>query len=285
MTAANDANDAVSLGLIAGGGLFPLLVADGARRQGCRVHVVALRGLTDPELHNHADAFRWSAITRPGAWVRFFRRHRVGSVILAGYVRKAEMFSRFRWLRMWPDLTAIRIWFFRLKDRRNDAVLSAIADEFARHGMIMDACTKFTPEHMAPAGLLTQTRPTAAQLRDADFGWPLARELGKLDIGQSVAVREAEVIAVEAIEGTDGMIERAGALCPRGGWTLIKTSKPRQDPRFDVPTVGPGTIEGLRRNGGKLLVIEAGKTLILEREKMIAEADAAGIAILARHDA
>jgi DUF1009 family protein len=128
---------------------------------------------------------------------------------------------------------------------------------------------------------LTKSRPSAGQQRDIDFGWPVAKEMGRLDIGQSIAVKEQEVIAVEAIEGTDRMIERAGRLCRQGGWTLIKVAKPNQDMRFDVPTVGPDTIENLRVNGAKMLVIEADKTFVVEREAMVAKADRYGIIIVA----
>jgi len=145
----------------------------------------------------------------------------------------------------------------------------------------MRDCIEFTQEHLAPEGVLTRTQPTAAQLADAEFGWRIAKEMGRLDIGQSVAVKEMEVIAVEAIEGTDHMIERAGTLCPRGGWTLVKVAKPNQDKRFDVPTVGPETIENLRRHGAKMLVIEAGQTVIVERERLIAAAHSADIVVAA----
>ena len=129
---------------------------------------------------------------------------------------------------------------------------------------------------------LTRARASESQRRDADFGWRIAKEMGRLDIGQSVAVKETEVIAVEAIEGTDGMIARAGELCSAGGWALIKVAKPDQDMRFDVPTVGPDTIANLHRAGASMLVIEAGRTVVVDREQMLADADRAGIVILAR---
>jgi hypothetical protein len=183
-----------------------------------------------------------------------------------------------------PDLTGVKIWFFRLPDKRNDTVLSAVADELARHGIIMDECVRYSSEHMAPEGVLTRRQPTPAQLADVDFGWRIAKQMGHLDIGQSIAVKETEVIAVEAIEGTDRMIQRAGELCARGGWALVKVAKPNQDMRFDVPTVGSETIARLKAHGAVLLAIEAGKTVLLDREKLIADADAAGIVVLARAD-
>jgi DUF1009 family protein len=272
------------LGIIAGAGRFPFMVVDGAKRAGCRVTVVGLRGLTDGSLAQHADEFRWAGLARLGRWIRIFKGRGVKSVILAGSVEKKSMYGRWRLLRLLPDWTSARIWFFKLRDKRNDAVLTAVADEFATHGIIMEDCVRYSAEHLAPEGVLTSRKPTEAQLKDAEFGWKLAKEMGRLDIGQSIAVKETEVIAVEAIEGTDRMIERAGELCRHGGWTLVKAAKPDQDMRFDVPTVGPETIARLKEHGAKMLVIEAGKTVIMEREKMIADADAAGIIILARTD-
>ena len=273
------------LGVIAGAGRFPFMVLDGAKRAGCHVTVIGLRGFADDSLAQHADMFRWAGLVRLGQWIRILKRARVKRVILAGAVRKADMYGRFWWFRVLPDWTSIRTWFFSIPDKQNDTVLSAVANEFARHGIVMDDCVKYSAEHLAPEGVLTRCQPGAAQLKDVEFGWPIAREMGRLDIGQSIAVRETEVIAVEAIEGTDRMIQRAGQLCPRGGWTLVKVAKPDQDMRFDVPTVGPNTIASLKQHGAKMLVIEAGKTVIVDREQMISDANSAGIVILARVNA
>ena len=281
-----DSADAANtrLGIIAGHGKFPAMVLDGAKRAGCHVTVVGLRGLADRSALARADVFRWAGMARMGRWIRVLRRQGVKRVILAGSAEKTAMYGRFRLLRLLPDLTAIRIWFFTIPDKRNDTVLVAIADEFAKHDIIMQDCVAYSSEDMAPEGVLTNRDPTSKQWMDAECGWSSAKEMGRLDIGQSIAVKETEVIAVEAIEGTDRMIERAGRLCPQGGWSLIKAAKPDQDMRFDVPTVGPGTIAHLGKNGAKMLVIEAGKTVIIDREKMIADADAAGITVLGMVD-
>jgi DUF1009 family protein len=272
------------LGLIAGAGAFPLMVLDSAQRAGCHVTVIGLRGLADGALSRRADLFRWAGLARLGRWIRILKRNGVRRVILAGSVEKTAMYGRWRLLRHIPDWTGARLWFFKLTDKRNDAVLSAVADEFAGHGIVMEECIRYSAEHLAPPGVLTRRQPTAGQLKDAEFGWSIAKQMGRLDIGQSVAVKETEVIAVEAIEGTDRMIERAGALCSRGGWTLVKVAKPHQDMRFDVPTVGPETIAKLARHGGRMLVIEAAKTVIVDREKMIADAEAAGIVVIGQSD-
>ncbi len=255
------------------------MVADGAKRAGCRVTVLGLKGFAEPSLADHVDRFCWTGVGKLGRWIRIFRRNQIHSVIMAGSVRKSDMYGRFYLLRLMPDLTSIKLWFFKIKDRRNDTVLAAVADELANHGIIMKDCIEYTQEHMAPEGVLTRTQPTESQVRDAQFGWTIAKEMGRLDIGQSVAVKDTDVIAVEAIEGTDRMIERAGQLCKRGGWTMIKVAKPDQDMRFDVPTIGPDTIANLKKNGAKMLVIEAGKTVIVEREQTIADAEKAGIII------
>ena len=148
----------------------------------------------------------------------------------------------------------------------------------------MENSIMYCKEHLATADMMTETQLRPSVKDDIEFGWQIAKKLGELDIGQAIAVKEKEVIAVEAIEGTEAMIERAGQLCKSGGWTLIKVSKPQQDMRFDVPTVGPETIEILNRNGGKALVLEAGKAFVIDREKMIATAERTGITVIGRRN-
>jgi len=278
--AADAASAPARLGIIAGHGRFPVMVLDGAKRAGLDVTVIGLRGLTDARLFERADSFHWSGMLRLGSWIRILRRRDVRRVILAGSVRKQDMYARFRLLKFMPDWTSLRIWFFQLEDKRNDAVLSAVADEFEKHGIIMESCVRYSADDMAPHGVLTRKQPSADQLADARFGWKIAKEMGRLDIGQSIAVKEREVVAVEAIEGTDRMIERAGLLTNKSGWTLIKVAKPEQDMRFDVPTVGPDTIAKLKASGARMLVVEAEKTVVVEREAMLAAADEAGIVVL-----
>jgi len=272
----------IRLGIIAGEGKFPFMVLDGAKRAGCHVTVVGLRGFADGSLAERADVFRWAGLARLGRWIRILKRNRIQNVILAGAVRKTSMYGRWRMLRLLPDWTSLRLWFGRLSDKRNDTVLAAVADEFAKHGIIMQECIQYSAEHLAPQGVLTRIQPSESQRKDAEFGWRIAKELGRLDIGQSVAVKETEVVAVEAIEGTDRMIERAGLLVPRGGWTMVKVSKPNQDMRFDVPTVGPETIAKLKTHGARMLVVEAGKTVMIDRQQMIAEAERAGIVVMGK---
>lgn len=276
---------AAPLGLIAGEGEFPKLVARGARAAGRRVAIVGLRGSADPGLRELGDEFTWRGIARLGGWIRTLRRAGCREAIMAGRVRKAEMFAGPRW-RQWlqylPDPTSIRVWYFAARDKRNDTLLRAVADEMQRRGVKLIDSTAYCRDSLAAAGVLTPFDPPARVRDDAEFGWPLAKQIGALDIGQSLAVKEREVIAVEAIEGTDALIVRAGELCRQGGWTLIKVAKPDQDMRFDVPTIGPNTIEKLHAARAAGVVIEAGKTLILEREKTLELAARLRVAIVGR---
>lgn len=278
--ALSNSTEPATLGLIAGGGSFPFMVASGAKRAGCRVVVLGIRGHAHPDLRNVADVFKWICIARLGSWVRTLTRQGVNRCILAGSVNKSDMYGRFRFLRTVPDLTALRLWFLKVSDKRTDTLLCALGDHMAGKGITLENSVQYCRDHLAPEGVLTNLRPHRDQIADMEFGWPIAKEIGRLDIGQSIAVKEKDVIAVEGIEGTDRMIERAGQLCRRGGWTLIKVAKPNQDMRFDVPTVGPTTIENMHRHGSGMLVIEAGKTLIIDREQVLAAARRYGIVVV-----
>jgi DUF1009 family protein len=270
--------------VIAGGGEMPRMVVAGAKRAGQRVVVIGLRGWAEPVLEEMADVFYWSGIPKLGRFIRLFRREKAYRLILAGSVKKSDMYGRFRILRHLPDLASIRLWFRRVPDKRTDSILRAVADMFAERGILMEPCVKYCMDAMAQEGVLTRAQPSAEQLKDIAFGWPIAKEMGRLDIGQSIAVKEQEIIAVEAIEGTDRMIERAGQLCRHGGWALIKVAKPSQDMRFDVPTVGPDTIENLKRWGARMLVIEAGMTFVVNQPRMLELAERYGIVMVARRD-
>ncbi len=260
------------LGLIAGQGELPWLVARGARAAGRRLAIVALRGFGDPALATLAERFAQRGVARLGAWIRFFRRAGCDEIVMVGRVDKSAMFAlpRWRqWLIYWPDLTSIRVWYGHARDKRNDSLLGAVADQLQRCGLTMIDSTRYIADVLATAGVLTPFDPSRAVLDDVAFAWPVARGIGALDIGQAVAVKEREIIAVEAIEGTDRLIARAGELCPAGGWTLVKIAKPNQDMRFDVPTIGPRTIENLHAARAAALAIEAGKTIILAREETL----------------
>lgn len=272
------------LGLIAGEGRLPHIVAAGARAAGVKVICVGLAESAEDSLADEVDVFYRVAIARPGSWIRRLRRHGVTRAIMVGRVAKGRVFTPWRILRYLPDWRSVRIWYWRLrrKDKQNDTLLSALAEELASGGIVLENSTMYCKEHLATPGAMTQKKPSSSVENDIEFGWQIVKKLGELDIGQAIAVREREVIAVEAIEGTAEMIERAGRYCKKGAWTLIKTSKPNQDMRFDVPCVGPDTIRSLAENGAKCLVVEAGKTIIIDKPETIELADKLGISILGR---
>ena len=271
-----------TIGLIAGQGRLPFMVAQGAKRAGLKVACVGFRDQADPLLADEVDSFKWVSVARPGGWIRELRRQGVKDTIMVGRVAKTNIYTPFRILQYLPDWRAFRVWYGRLgkKDKRNDTLLCALADELAGGGVVLVDSTKYIEENMAAVGILTKTKPNETIANDIEFGWDIVKRMGDLDIGQAIAVKEQEVIAVEAIEGTNKMIKRAGELCRAGGWTLIKTGKPNQDMRFDVPTVGPDTIEKLRDSGSKCLAIEAGKTIIVDLEQTLALADKNKICIV-----
>lgn len=282
-TAARDNPTLPPIGLIAGGGRLPVLTASGIRAAGRRVACVGLKDQYDADLPGLCDHFDRAGIIRLGRWIKLLRRWGVREAVMIGRVKKARMFAPLRLWRQMPDWRAARLWYRVLRhDRRNHALLRAVADELAQGGITLVDSTRYIPDAMASIGVLTQRAPTADQLGDIEFGWPLAVRLNEMDIGQSVAVRDREVLAVEAIEGTDAMIRRAGELCRMGGWTLIKAAGPRQDMRFDVPTVGPQTIENLRAAGGACLVVEAGRVIIADKPRVMELAHKHGIVIVGR---
>jgi DUF1009 family protein len=276
--------NAKTIGLIAGGGRLPFLVAAGARRQGIRVVCVGFADYVEESLAGEVDVFYHVSIARPGGWIRRLRRHGVTQAIMVGRATKSHLYTPWRILRYLPDWRAVRIFYWRLRGKSHltDTLLSAVADELASGGIHLENTTMYCQEHLADVGVMTRRRPARHVEEDIEFGWPLAKKLGELDIGQAIAVREKEVIAVEAIEGTAEMIRRAGQHCQAGGWTLIKTSKPNQDLRFDVPCVGPETIRDLAAGGGRYLVVEAGKTIIIDKPQTIELANELGICVIGR---
>jgi DUF1009 family protein len=278
---ASPTNNQPPLGLIAGQGQLPIITARGMRAAGRVVACVGLRDQFDAELPSLCDRFDQAGIIRLGRWIRLLSRWGVREAIMVGRVRKARMFEPLRLVRQMPDWRAARLWYGVLRhDRRNDALLGAVADELQKAGITLIDSTTFIPEHMATEGVLTRTQPSASQLKDIAFGVPIVLRMGDLDIGQAIAVRECEVLAVEAIEGTDRMIDRAGELSRSGRWMLIKFGKPGQDMRFDVPTVGLQTIERVKAAGGNCIAVEAGVVILIDKPKLLEAADRAGIAIV-----
>lgn len=270
------------IGLLAGSGRFPVLFAEAARRQGREVICQGVEGMASEELRDVCYRYASVPLGRVGQAIRLFKRHRVERAVMAGKIEKTTLFEPWRILRLLPDWRTIHMWFrYAARDRKDDTLLLAVIREFERDRIYFDSALDFCPELLVKHGFLTRRRPTAAQWQDIRFGWDLAKEMGRLDVGQSVAVHDCAVLAVEAIEGTDRCIRRAGELCRRGGFTVVKVAKPQQDMRFDVPTIGLGTIQTLHDAGGRLLAVEAGKTILLDEPDVIALADKLGICVVA----
>ncbi len=274
------------LGLIAGEGIFPLLVARGARAAGRRVICAGLAGCVWPGVEAEVDLFRPVGVLRLGQWARFLKAHGVREAVMVGRVKKADLYrgGRFRrWMQYRPDLRTVALYLRHVRrDKRTFALLGALADDLATSGITLIDSTRYAPDHLATEGVMTRRRPTPRQLADIAFGWELCRTVSRMDIGQSLAVVDRDVIAVEAVEGTDAMIRRAGELCRTKGWTLLKVANARADMRFDVPSVGVQTVEKLHAAGGRCLVLEAGKTILLEKQKVLAAADRLGVAVVGR---
>ena len=225
--------------------------------------------------------FRWVGTLRMGQWIREMKRRGVREAIMVGRVVKAQMYSRWRYVQYIPDWRTARVWFRRLRhDKRPQAVLQAIAAELASEGITLIDSTKYCQDQLATPGVMTRTQPTARQWADIHAGWEICQAITRMDIGQAIAILEKDVIAVEALEGTNAMIERAAQLCRSGGWTLIKVGNAVQDMRMDVPTVGDTTIEKLRAARAACMVLEPGRTIMLQKQKVIELADRYKIAIV-----
>jgi DUF1009 family protein len=262
------------LGLIAGNGKFPLLFAAEARREGYTVIAVAHRGETPEELESLVEKVTWIQVGQLGKLIRTFKDAGITQAAMAGGIRKVKLFSNFR-----PDLRGIRF-LAGMKSREDDALLRGVADELAQEGITILESTLCLPHIVPKEGVLTQRAPSAAQWEDIRYGFRLAKEIGRLGIGQTVVVKGGVVVAVEAVEGTDAAIARGGNLA-RSGCVVVKVSKPRQDLRFDVPAVGVETIKNLYSVGGAVLAVEAEKTILLERDEMLREASRCGVIVAA----
>lgn len=274
-------NDQKTIGLIAGSTKLPVMVAKNAKNAGMRVICVGLGEIFDPELLNFVDVFYPVPLARLGTWIRKLKKHGVTDAIMVGKVEKKQQFDPLRIFKLMPDWRALRGWYIRLrnKDKRPDTVLKAIAEELASGGIILENSTMYSENDLADNGIMTNGKISDKVMGDIEFGWAIAKKIGEVDIGQAVTVKEKETIAVEAIEGTEQMIKRTGRFC-RKGWTLIKTAKPNQDMRFDVPCIGPDTVQSVNDSGGVCIVVEAEKTFIVEKEKTIELANKLGIAIM-----
>lgn len=270
------------MGVIAGQGRLPCIVANGARALGHRVVGLGLIGQYVPEFPSLCDEFRPAALLRLGGWAPALRRMGATRAVMVGRVDKAaSVHDRWRLFRQVPDLTTTLVWYRRLRhDRRSPAILAAVADTLVSGGVTLIDSTTHIAEHLATEGVMTRAAPTPEQRADVAFAWPLFAQILRLDIGQAMAVKERDVIAVEAIEGTDRMIERAGAVCRRAGWTLLKGARDTHDRRADVPTIGESTVRAVHAAGGRCIALAAGDVIMIDKPDVIACADALGVAII-----
>jgi hypothetical protein len=273
------------IGLIAGWGRFPLLVAEALRQRDYLVACLGIGGHADRALADICHHFHCTGLARMGAHIRFFRRHGVRVATMAGKIHKILLFRRGYLCRHLPDLKCIRTFFPHFirqsKDRSDDSLLASAVRGYVRSGIEIKPATDLVPELLVKYGQLSGNRLNSHQRKDVEYGWRLAKHLGWLDVGQTIVIKSRAVLAVEAIEGTDQCIRRAGQLCPSGGFTVVKVAKPQQDMRFDVPTIGVGTVETMHESGANLLAIEADKTIIIDQPAVVRLASQCGISIVA----
>lgn len=262
------------LALIAGNGIFPVLVARGARAAGVEVAVVAHREETDPAIEDEVDGVTWVKVGELGRMIRTFRNAGCDHAVMAGGIGKVRALSAVR-----PDMRGASM-LLRVRSLKDDRLLCGIADEFEKEGMPVVSSTRYLPDLVPAPGPLTRKAPKPTELEDIAFGRRVLQATGTFEIGQTVVVREGLVFAVEAVEGTDAAIRRGGELSG-GRAVVVKAAKPGQDLRFDVPAVGPGTIELMAEVGAEVLAIEAGRTIVLDRTAVVAAAEKAGIRIFA----
>ena len=262
------------IGLIAGNGQFPILFAQGAKQQGWEVVAIAVREETSPELENYVDKIHWIGVGQLKEFFQILKSERLKKVVMAGQIKPSHIFERNT--AMDEDL---KKFLNKVKDKRADSLLGGIARLLKKMGIKLLDSSTFLKDHLVSRQVLTELKPTAAQWADINFGRGIAKRIAGLDIGQTVVVKDKAILAIEAIEGTDAAISRGGAL-GHGGATVVKVSKPHQDMRFDIPLVGPKTIDALAAASCAVLAMEAGKTLFLEKEQCLKLAQANHICLV-----
>ncbi len=252
----------MNYGLIAGNGQFPFLVVEGARKAGVQLSVIAIKEETDPRIDEVAETVKWVSIGQLGGMISFFKDQGVNRAMMAGQVKHVQIFSG-----IVPDLRMVKM-LWSLPRRNTDALIGGVADEMAKEGIELIDSTHFIKDHLAAEGVLSKRKPSDVELNNIRYGLHIADEIARLDLGQTIVVRAKACVAIEAMEGTDATIRRAGELA-NGKLTVVKVAKPDQDMRFDVPVIGVPTIETMIAAGATCLSVTAGKTLIFEREQML----------------
>ena len=263
----------MQIGLIAGGGQFPLMIAEAAKRQGLHMVAVAHTGETDPSIAHLVDEIVWVRLGQVGRLIKTFHKNHVHQAIMAGTINKKRMFEDVK-----PDLKGLSL-ITKLSVFHDDDILVSLARELEKEGIEIISSTTHLPGLLAQPGCYTKRKPSKSEKQDIAFGWDVAKELGRLDIGQCVVVRRRTVLALEAIDGTDETIQRGGKIAKEKA-VVVKVSKPRQDLRFDVPSVGLETVKVMSRVKASVLAVEAGKTLMFNRPEMVSYANQTGISIV-----
>jgi hypothetical protein len=275
-------NERLVLGLVAGDGALPAEIALAASKRGHEVTAIGFHGITNPALADCVDQLEWLYLGEVEALLERLQSAGIRQVVMAGKVTKSHLYSAGRstgeepLLR--PDGRALEL-LASLKDRRDDSILRALAELLDGEGIALRSQTEWIPELLPGVGCLGAEKPSAEELADISFGWPIAKQIAALDIGQTVVVKRGAVVALEAIEGTDAALRRGAALGGEGV-CVIKVAKPDQDPRFDVPTVGPDTLDVLSETGARVLAFEAHRTILLDRAATLERADRAGIVLM-----
>ena len=264
----------MKFGLIAGNGKFPFLVVEGARKEGASLSVVAIKEETDKQIETVAEKIVWVGIGQLGKMISFFKNEGVSKVIMAGQVKHVQIFSG-----ALPDLRMIKM-LWNLPQRNTDALIGGVAGEMGKEGIELIDSTYFIQDQLAPVGVLTKRKPDETERGNIEYGLRVGGEIARLDLGQTIVVRAKACVAVEAMEGTDACVKRAGELA-KGKLTVVKVAKPNQDMRFDVPVVGVPTIEQMVKAGATCLCLTARKTLIFDREEMLELANRNKISIIA----
>ena len=268
----------MKIGLIAGSGQFPVIFAKNAQKKGYCVYTAAYRGEADKTLCDHVDHLEWFHLGQVKRLIRYFHQNGVSTTVMMGGIQKTRLFTDVK-----PDIKAIAL-FAKMKNTHDDGILRAFAGVLEKEGITVQSSTFLLPELLAPEGLWTQRKLSKAEKKDIELGWKVAKEIGRLDIGQCVVVGGGSILAVEAVDGTDATIHRGGRL-GHGEAVVVKVCKPNQDTRFDIPAVGLQTIETMHLNGARALAVEAGKAVVFNRTELIDAANQYGIAIVAFNDA
>ena len=275
MPSVNPSDNGKRIGLIAGDGRFPIIFAENVRRLGFSVSAIALLGSTLPELESHVERIHWLKVGQFSKALAALKEDGVAQAVMLGGIKKTNVFTTLR-----PDLRALAI-FSRLKHWKDDTILRAVAEELEGEGIEILDSTFGLQDILAEEGYLTSKKPSKNDEGNIQFGWETLETLGALDIGQCVVVKNRVIVAVEAVEGTDEAIIRGGKLGGKGG-VVVKRTKPQQDLRFDLPAIGPQTIQAMISVQATVLAIEAGRTVMIDRKEVLSQANEAGISIVGK---